>query len=120
MTGTFAPRTVTLRIKNWRDFTKVLYVMRGGAWLYRGQEDASWLLQSSLDRELEVNSIDNPAEAERSNIGLFMANSKLLGHSWESDIDALIAMQHHEAKTRLVDFSTSLMVALFFAFEKQY
>lgn len=114
------PRTVTLRIKNWRDFTKVLYVMRGGTWLYRGQEDASWLLQSSLDRELEVNSIDNPAEAERSNIGLFMANSKLLGHRWESDIDALIAMQHHEAKTRLVDFSTSLMVALFFAFEKRY
>ena len=82
------PRTVTLRIKNWRDFTKVLYVMRGGAWLYRGQEDASWLLQSSLDRELEVNSIDNPAEAERSNIGLFMANSKLLGDS-TATIEAL-------------------------------
>ena len=114
------PRTVTLRIRNWRDFTKVLYVMRGGTWLYRGQEDAKWLLQSSLDRELKERPIDAPAEAERSSIDLFRANSKLLGYSWESDIDALIAMQHHEAKTRLMDFSTSLMVALFFAFEKQH
>ena len=120
MTMLAKPRTVTLRICNWRDFTKVLYVMRGGTWLYRGQENASWRLQSSLDREQEANPIDNPAEAERSNIELFMANSKLLGHSWDSEIDALIAMQHHEAKTRLVDFSTSLMVALFFAFEKRH
>lgn len=114
------PRTVTLRIKNWRDFTKVLYVMRGGTWLYRGQENAEWLLQSSLDRELKERPIDVPAESERSSIDLFRANSKLLGYSWESDIDALIAMQHHEAKTRLMDFSTSLMVALFFAFEEQH
>jgi len=114
------PRSVTLRIRNWRDFTKVLYVMRGGTWLYRGQENAEWLLQSSLDRELKERPIDVPAESERSSIDLFRANSKLLGYSWESDIDALIAMQHHEAKTRLMDFSTSLMVALFFAFEKRH
>ncbi len=114
------PRTVLLRIRKWRDFTKVLYLMRGSAWLYRGQEDAKWLLQSSLDRVIAEDATDSPAEAERSSIDLFRANSKLLGYNWESEIDALIAMQHHEAKTRLMDFSTSLMVALFFAFEKRH
>lgn len=112
------PRAVTLQLNNWRDFTKVLYVLSGDTWLYRGQEDADWFLQSSLEREMGDRAIGNPSEAERSHIELFRANSKLLGSSWESDIDALIAMQHHEAKTRLLDFSTSLMIALFFAFEK--
>ena len=114
------PQTVTLRLQNWRDFTKTLYLTRGGTWLFRGQEDAGWRLQSSLDREVAERSTADLLEAERSNIDLFRANSKLLNQCWESDIDALIAMQHHEAKTRLVDFSTSLMVALFFAFENPH
>ena len=64
--------------------------------------------------------IDDPQELERDNIELFRANSKLLGFNFDSDIETLVAMQHHEAKTRLLDFSTSLMVALFFAYEKTY
>lgn len=114
------PRTVTLRLNNWRDFTKVLYILSGDTWLYRGQEDVDWRLQSSLEREMEDWAIGDASEAERSNIELFRANSKLLGSSWDSDVDALIAMQHHEAKTRLLDFSTSLMISLFFAFEKSH
>ena len=38
---------------------------------------------------------------------------------WESNVAALIAMQHYGAKTRLVDFTTSIMVALFFAYENR-
>ncbi len=114
------PKTVLLKLNSWRDFTKALFIMSKGTWLYRGQEDSEWRLQSSIEREMDKRPIDNPHEQERNNIELFRANSKLLGHNFDSDIEALVAMQHHEAKTRLVDFSTSLMVALFFAFEKHY
>ena len=115
-----APRTVVLKLNNWRDFTKALFILSKGTWLYRGQEDSEWRLQSSLERELDKCPIDDLQERERDNIELFRANSKLLGFNFDSDIEALVAMQHHEAKTRLLDFSTSLMVALFFAFEKTY
>ena len=114
------PKTVLLKLNSWRDFTKTLFIMSKGTWLYRGQEDSEWHLQSSLEREMDKRPIDDPEDQERNNIELFRANSKLLGYNFDSDIEALVAMQHHEAKTRLVDFSTSLMVALFFAFEKHY
>ena len=115
-----APKTGLVEIKTWRDFTKVMCVLSGDAWLYRGQEDASWKLKSSLERDIEDRHPQVLTERERSNIELFRANAKLLGLCWESDISALIAMQHHGAKTRLLDFSTSMMVALFFAFEKAH
>ena len=115
-----APRTVVLKLNNWRDFTKALFILSKDTWLYRGQENSEWRLQSSLEREMDKCSIEDPQERERDNIELFRANSKLLGFNFDSDIEALVAMQHHEAKTRLLDFSTSLMVALFFAFEKTY
>ena len=112
------PRTILLRLKDWREFTKALFIMSKGSWLYRGHADMKWRLQSSLEREMESCPVDNPSVSERDNIELFRANSKLLGFSFGSDIETLVAMQHHEAKTRLVDFSTSLMVALYFAYEK--
>ena len=115
-----APRTVVLKLSNWRDFTKALFILSKDTWLYRGQEDSEWRLQSSLEREMDERPIDDPQELERDNIELFRANSKLLGFNFDSDIETLVAMQHHEAKTRLLDFSTSLMVALFFAYEKTY
>lgn len=112
------PRTILLRLKDWREFTKALFIMSKGSWLYRGHADMKWRLQSSLEREMESCPVDNPSVSERDNIELFRANSKLLGFSFGSDIETLVAMQHHEAKTRLVDFSTSLMIALYFAYEK--
>ena len=114
------PKTVLLKLNSWRDFTKALFIMSKGTWLYRGHADLKWRLQSSLERELESCPADNPSGRERDNIELFRSNSKLLGFTFDSDIETLVAMQHHEAKTRLVDFSTSLMVALYFAFEPHY
>lgn len=113
-----APKTGTLVLHSWRDFTKVMFILSEDSWLYRGQEDADWLLQSSLERELSDRAIPSLYEAERMSIELFRTNAKIFGHNWESAIDTLVAMQHYEAKTRLLDFSTSIMVALFFAFEK--
>ena len=114
------PKTGLIRLSNWRDFTKIMKLLSNELWLYRGHDNADWRLKSSLEREREDRQIKRPAEVERSGIGLFKAKAKLIGASWDNDIDALIAMQHHGAKTRLVDFSTSIFVALFFAFEEMH
>lgn len=125
------PATGTIKLHNWRDFTKVMKIMGAGKWIYRGQEDAAWNLKSGLDRYLEKfekagqrgkdgsrNSLFLSAfpRAEYFAISRFKVMSREFG-KWDSNADALIAMQHYGAKTRLLDFTTSIMIALFFAYE---
>lgn len=127
------PKTGTIRLHTWRDFTKVMKIMGAGKWIYRGQEDASWSLKSGLDRWLEKFEkaghrgkdgsrdkvfLSTFPRAEFFAISRFQAMSRAY-QEWQSDADALIAMQHYGAKTRLVDFTTSIMVALFFAYENK-
>lgn len=90
-------------------------------YIYRGQANSSWGLQSSLERvvggEWNSNSAqifeDFSLERFQSKFHLYdtencQPNSKL---AW------LAAMQHYGAPTRLVDFSESPYVALYFALE---
>ena len=123
-------------VNTWRDFTKVMKIASGEDWLYRGQEDADWGLCSSLDRELDSeyghdyfvkssgvlkscgHKFPMPT-AERSAIQSFRALARGTDIDSLDDVNTLAAMQHYGAKTRLLDFSTSLFVALFFAYEKK-
>ena len=57
--------------------------------------------------------------AERYAIQTFRSLSKKYGLAEQSDIEVLATMQHYGSMTRLLDFSTSMFVALFFAFEKR-
>ena len=127
------PMTGRIELHSWRDFTKVMKIMEAGKWIYRGHEDASWSLESGLDRYLkkfgkagirgkegsrdELFTLAFP-RAEYFAISHFRAMSREY-KEWESDAEALIAMQHYGAKTRLLDFTTSIMVALFFAYENR-
>lgn len=90
-------------------------------YIYRGQANSSWDLQSSLERVIgsEWNSSsaqkfeDFSIERFQSKFHLYdtencQPNSKL---AW------LAAMQHYGTPTRLVDFSESPYVALYFALE---
>ena len=90
-------------------------------YIYRGQANSSWGLQSSLERVVgsQWNSItaqkfeDFSLERFQSKFHLYdtencQPNSKL---AW------LAAMQHYGTPTRLVDFSESPYVALYFALE---
>ena len=128
------PKTGRIELHNWRDFTKVMKLLDAGKWIYRGQEDASWSLESGLDRYLKkfgragLRKKDGGSRdadfvlafprAEYFAISRFRAMSRQY-QAWASNVDALIAMQHYGAKTRLLDFTTSIMVALFFAYENR-
>lgn len=123
------PKTGRIELHTWRDFTKVMKVMGAGAWIYRGHEDSGWRLSSTLDRHMD-DSLKVHKEWNRETFRLNLPRAEFFAISkfremakrfqeFDSDAAALIAMQHYGAKTRLLDFTMSIMVALFFAYEKR-
>ena len=127
------PITGRIELNTWRDFTKAMKIMEAGKWIFRGQEDADWLLESGLDRYLKdfdkagsrnkEGSRDSQflsafPRAEYFAISRFRAMSRE-HEDWGSNINALVAMQHYGANTRLLDFTTSIMIALYFAYQKE-
>ena len=75
-------------------------------------------LIDKFDIETYELAMDETPESERFAITRFreLTRKTTLGLS---DIECLATMQHYGAKTRLLDFSTSILVALFFAFENR-
>lgn len=133
MTNQNPPPTGTVRLYTWRDFTKVMKIMGGGEWIFRGHKSEEYHLDSGLDRYLKdivcardlrglktsmESFANNLPRAEHFAIANFRAKSQEF-QEWDSNASALLAMQHYGAKTRLLDFTTSIMVALFFAYEER-
>jgi len=92
----------------------------GNRWIFRGVSSVSYGLLNSLERELRGNPYweGKPAEAER----LLIHEFKKRAHHYVRDvpretaeIEWLALMQHHGAPTRLLDWTRSPYVALFFA-----
>ncbi|PWE14394.1 FRG domain-containing protein [Alcaligenes faecalis] len=90
-------------------------------YIYRGQANSSWSLQSSLERVVGVNwSSDNAQKFECFSLDRFQSKFHL--YDTEncqpvSKLAWLAAMQHYGVPTRLIDFSESPYVALYFALE---
>jgi len=105
----------------WED-VKVLLSKFGGNWIFRGQEDVSWGLQTSLERwALREGQSANVAFFEKIFVEEFQkgARNHLLSsiHLPENTLEWLSLMQHHGCPTRLLDFTCSQYVAAFFALE---
>lgn len=81
---------------------------RGPIW-YRGQSNSVWKLEPRLMRDkLEI--------SESHLINRFKQNATyLLNQAPQGEFDWLFLMQHHSVPTRLLDWSESPLVALFFA-----
>ena len=127
------PKTGTIELHSWRDFTKVMKIMGAGNWIYRGHKFVTYHLDSGLDRFVkDIVAAQNKRgirtdkkslalalpRAEHFAIANFRAKAEEF-REWATNVSALLAMQHYGARTRLLDFTMSIMVALFFAYEEK-
>ncbi len=120
-----------IRIESWDEFRTKIQRKHYRKWIYRGQSNAEWELQSSLYRSIsQAKSVRDMADMPVSSINHRVNEENMLerfkscAHLHLSHLprsrDALswlALMQHHGAPTRLLDFSFSPYIALYFALE---
>jgi len=102
---------------------KVFLSSLNSNWIFRGQADYSWKLQSSIDRvDLNVDLKFKRKKYEEFYIRDFKRNPQLYSskYSVHSDFQILSTLQHYGIPTRLLDFSRSQYVAMFFAIIDSY
>jgi hypothetical protein len=120
-----------VEINKWSDFDAKVSRKLYRKWIYRGQSNFDWELESSLHRafkEAQVihelgrdhTKVLDKCEHEKVMIDRFKCNAHLYLSHLPKDSDLLSwlsLMQHHGAPTRLLDFTFSPYIALFFALE---
>lgn len=89
--------------------------------VFRGQSDANWGLQSTLERVLgDKWSSENARKFENHSLDTFKSKYHIYSgteHIPKSKLSWLSVMQHYGVPTRLIDFTTSPYIALYFALE---
>jgi len=96
----------------------------GGGWLFRGQADSGWALETALER-----AVRDPQKRQSAEIFAFQAfrrsahlyeNLLAFGALAGSNLNDfwLSFMQHHGVPTRFFDFTESVYIAAYFALER--
>lgn len=99
------------------------FARQGETWIFRGQANSTWPLETSLERAFrKFNLTDRDAWSEAEQHIIEMGNRVLCQKSDISSLikdklDLLAFIQHYGGVTRLLDFTDSFPVALFFACE---
>lgn len=105
-------------IKSWEDCRKLFNSIDN--WVFRGQSDSSWSLQTSLERGAQINNLQ-PREipkVESKIIDKFKRRAFYYMENTPGKVDTLewlSLIQHHGGPTRLLDFTYSYYVALYFS-----
>lgn len=115
------------QINSWADFNEITEYFGETHtridWLYRGQQDRNWSLKPSLLRYLPVNISRKHASGYEQGTLLKFFSEYALYKEDEVDVDLsndivqLMIMQHYNCPTRLLDWSESIYIALYFAVE---
>lgn len=88
---------------------------------FRGQADADWGLQSTMERAIGKNwCVESAKRYETYALEIFKSKYHIYSggeHFPKSKLSWLSVMQHYGVPTRLIDFSTSPYIALYFAME---
>ena len=86
--------------------------------IYRGHADDGWELKASIGRNY-TGAWDTVAPREQQALEEFKKRSiPYIRHRPATDIEWLCLMQHHGCATRLLDFTSNPLIALFFASEQ--
>jgi len=92
---------------------------------FRGQADAGWALKPSIGRTVQKGGLYDPNEGKKDlyqNESVLLQRFKRDGYPFVqralTDWEAITLGQHHELPTRLLDWTSNPLVALFFAAEK--
>jgi hypothetical protein len=110
-----------VNLADWEDILKEFERLAGGGYLFRGQGDSRWELQTSLERQ-------TPADMKRSDAEIRLLHEfKRRAHTYlepqhipakDNAGEWLALMQHFGAPTRLLDVTQSPYVAIYFAVEE--
>lgn len=103
-------------VLNWDDLKRKLGTFQSN-WAFRGQGDADWGLQTSIERTWPKAERDI---AEQAVLALYHRKAKGLRTNQPPPTDTLMTlaeMQHFGAPTRLQDWTKSFYVAAYFSFE---
>jgi len=92
-------------------------------WMWRGQSDIKWRLDSSAFRRLKVSLNFKEEDINESLISYektLLQHATHKGYRFEngrelSDFELLAKLQHHGAATRLVDFTRNALIGIWFA-----
>ena len=119
---------MTESIRSVEEFTAWTEKIKGGMVLYRGLADATWDVESSASRRIRksvAESLGNVSKvAFLSYIDHLVNAAGLQGFPERqdrslSDLELLAELQHYGAATCLIDFTTSALIALWFACSKE-
>lgn len=105
-------------IKSAADVLKLIESDDVGNWIFRGQHQASWMVEATIHRIFLGRNVDKSRyiELERYVLNEFKRRSRFFLSSLpQNDWEWLILAQHFGVPTRLLDWTENPLVALYFA-----
>lgn len=127
------PPLVQCEVKTRKDFEQLrLYLTKvfecfqdkTTCWVFRGQSKSSWELSTTLERFISDNSLKPPSHIDelKTIIEYHQKLNNILSYTHTKNstkqppyLKSLVDIQHYGGKTRLLDFTEDLNVALYFA-----